>query len=149
MPHGTWLFIPAAFAGRSGFFQAPIELMVGALYLHPSGQMPAYEWNFGDVNPPVHAWAAIFLHNLQKSEDGKGDREFLKRIFHKLVINFTWWVNRKDRFGKNVFEGGFLGTGQHWRSLTGARVSRAEVTLSKRMGRHGWPSIAKICARSH
>jgi hypothetical protein len=91
------------------FSKRQLELMVGALYLHPNGQMPAYEWNFSDVNPPVHAWASIFLHNLQKSEDGVGDREFLKRIFHKLVINFTWWVNRKDRFGKNVFEGGFLG----------------------------------------
>lgn len=91
------------------FSKRQLELMVGALYLHPNGQMPAYEWNFSDVNPPVHAWATIFLHNLQKTEDGVGDREFLKRIFHKLVINFTWWVNRKDRFGKNVFEGGFLG----------------------------------------
>jgi hypothetical protein len=91
------------------FAKRQLEMMVGALYLHPNGQMPAYEWNFSDVNPPVHAWATIFLHNLQKAEDGVGDREFLKRIFHKLVINFTWWVNRKDRFGKNVFEGGFLG----------------------------------------
>jgi hypothetical protein len=91
------------------FAKKQLELMVGSLYLHPSGQMPAYEWNFGDVNPPVHAWAALFMHNLEKSKDGIGDVQFLKRIFHKLVLNFTWWVNRKDRFGKNVFEGGFLG----------------------------------------
>jgi hypothetical protein len=91
------------------FAKRQLELMVGSLYLHPSGQMPAYEWNFGDVNPPVHAWAALFMHNLEKAKDGIGDVQFLKRIFHKLVLNFTWWVNRKDRFGKNVFEGGFLG----------------------------------------
>jgi hypothetical protein len=91
------------------FAKRQLELMVGSLYLHPSGQMPAYEWNFGDVNPPVHAWAALFMHNLQKGQDGVGDIPFLKKIFHKLVLNFTWWVNRKDRFGKNVFEGGFLG----------------------------------------
>ena len=91
------------------FAKRQLELMISPFYLHPSGQMPAYEWNFSDVNPPVHAWAAIFLHTLQKAKDGVGDPEFLKRIFHKLVLNFTWWVNRKDRFGKNVFEGGFLG----------------------------------------
>ncbi len=91
------------------FAKRQLELMVGPLYLHPNGQMPAYEWNFGDVNPPVHAWAALFMHNLQKAQDGVGDIPFLKKIFHKLMINFTWWVNRKDRFGKNVFEGGFLG----------------------------------------
>jgi len=91
------------------FAKTQLELMVGSLYLHPNGQMPAYEWNFSDVNPPVHAWAALFLHNLQKGQDGSGDIQFLKKIFHKLVLNFTWWVNRKDRFGKNVFEGGFLG----------------------------------------
>jgi hypothetical protein len=91
------------------FAKRQLELMVGSLYLHPSGQMPAYEWNFGDVNPPVHAWAALFMHNLEKAKSGIGDVQFLKRIFHKLVLNFTWWVNRKDRFGKNVFEGGFLG----------------------------------------
>lgn len=91
------------------FAKKQLELMVGSLYLHPSGQMPAYEWNFGDVNPPVHAWAALFMHNLEKSKGGTGDIQFLKRIFNKLVLNFTWWVNRKDRFGKNVFEGGFLG----------------------------------------
>ncbi len=91
------------------FAKRQLELMISPFYLHPSGQMPAYEWNFNDVNPPVHAWAAIFLHTLQKANDGVGDPEFLKRIFHKLVLNFTWWVNRKDRFGKNIFEGGFLG----------------------------------------
>ena len=91
------------------FAKQQLKLMVQSLYLHPSGQMPAYEWNFSDVNPPVHAWAALFLYNAEKLARGEGDVEFLKRIFNKLVVNFTWWVNRKDRFGKNIFEGGFLG----------------------------------------
>jgi hypothetical protein len=86
-----------------------LELMLQQLYLHPNGQIPAYEWNFSDVNPPVHAWASLFLHRTQQALRGEGDPEFLKRAFTKLLANFTWWVNRKDRFGKNVFEGGFLG----------------------------------------
>jgi hypothetical protein len=91
------------------FAKQQLELTLRAFYLHPNGQIPAYEWNFSDVNPPVHAWAALFLYHNEKMLDGKADIEFLKRIFDKLVVNFTWWVNRKDRFGKNVFEGGFLG----------------------------------------
>ena len=91
------------------FAKKQLELMMGPLYLHPNGQMPAYEWNFSDVNPPVHAWATLFLNNMQKLENGVGDPQFVKKMFHKLVLNFTWWVNRKDRFGRNVFEGGFLG----------------------------------------
>ena len=86
-----------------------LSLMLDSFYLHPSGQIPAYEWNFSDVNPPVHAWATLFLYNTEKMQRGQGDIEFLKRAFNKLVLNFTWWLNRKDRFGKNVFEGGFLG----------------------------------------
>ncbi|MGE3316777.1 MAG: glucosidase, partial [Planctomycetaceae bacterium] len=74
-----------------------------------NGQIPAYEWNFGDVNPPVHAWSTIFTYRLEKARKGEGDKDWLKSIFHKLLLNFTWWVNRKDRTGKNVFEGGFLG----------------------------------------
>ena len=74
-------------------------------YMHPNGQLPAYEWNFGDVNPPVHAWAALAVFRI----DGGTDFEFLARAFHKLLINFTWWVNRKDALGDNIFEGGFLG----------------------------------------
>ena len=91
------------------FAKQQLNLMLQSLYLHPSGQIPAYEWNFSDVNPPVHAWATLFLYNIEKMQRGEGDLEFLKRAFNKLVLNFTWWVNRKDRFGKNVFEGGFLG----------------------------------------
>jgi hypothetical protein len=91
------------------FAKEQLALTLKEVYLHPSGQMPAYEWNFSDVNPPVHAWATIFLYNTEKQIRGKGDVEFLKRVFNKLALNFTWWVNRKDRFGKNIFEGGFLG----------------------------------------
>ncbi|MGE4441777.1 MAG: glucosidase [Desulfomicrobium sp.] len=91
------------------FAKEQLRLMLRGVYLHPSGQMPAYEWNFSDVNPPVHAWATLFLHRTEQALRGKGDMEFLKTAFNKLVLNFTWWVNRKDRFGKNVFEGGFLG----------------------------------------
>jgi hypothetical protein len=91
------------------FAKSQLELMLREIYLHPSGQIPAYEWNFSDVNPPVHAWATIFLYRMEQSFRGKGDIDFLKRGFGKLISNFTWWVNRKDRFGKNVFEGGFLG----------------------------------------
>jgi hypothetical protein len=91
------------------FAKQQMELMLRGHYLHPSGQLPAYEWNFSDVNPPVHAWATLFLHRTEQALGGETDVAFLKSAFNKLVLNFTWWVNRKDRFGKNVFEGGFLG----------------------------------------
>ena len=91
------------------FAKSQLDLLFNELYLHPNGQIPAYEWNFSDVNPPVHAWAAIFIYNTEKAMRGEGDVQFLKRAFGKLMLNFTWWVNRKDRFGKNIFEGGFLG----------------------------------------
>jgi hypothetical protein len=91
------------------FAKEQLKLMVLNRYLHPSGQMPAYEWNFSDVNPPVHAFATLFLHRTEQALTGETDVEFLKLAFNKLLLNFTWWVNRKDRFGKNVFEGGFLG----------------------------------------
>jgi hypothetical protein len=91
------------------FAKQQLALMLNELYLHPNGQIPAYEWNFGDVNPPVHAWATLFIHHLERQRTGKTDVEFLKGAFQKLVLNFTWWVNRKDLTGKNVFQGGFLG----------------------------------------
>ena len=91
------------------FAKEQMELMLRGVYLHPSGQMPAYEWNFSDVNPPVHAFATLFLHRTEQALRGETDVDFLKSAFNKLLLNFTWWVNRKDRFGKNVFEGGFLG----------------------------------------
>jgi hypothetical protein len=91
------------------FAKEQMELMLRGAYLHPNGQMPAYEWNFSDVNPPVHAFATLFLHRTSKAVHGKADLDFLRLTFNKLLMNFTWWVNRKDRLGKNVFEGGFLG----------------------------------------
>ncbi|HEX2520473.1 MAG TPA: glucosidase, partial [Terriglobia bacterium] len=91
------------------FGKEQLDLMVQGQYLHPNGQLPAYEWNFGDVNPPVHAWSTIFTYRLEQAQRGQGDVDWLERIFQKLLLNFTWWVNRKDRSGKNVFEGGFLG----------------------------------------
>lgn len=91
------------------FAKQQMDLMLRGAYLHPNGQMPAYEWNFSDVNPPVHAFATLFLHRTEQAMRGEVDLDFLKSTFHKLLLNFTWWVNRKDRLGKNVFEGGFLG----------------------------------------
>jgi hypothetical protein len=91
------------------FAKEQLDLMLREFFLHPTGQIPAYEWNFSDVNPPVHAWATIFLYRTEQMLRGQGDLEFLKRSFAKLMLNFSWWVNRKDRSGKNVFEGGFLG----------------------------------------
>ncbi|MGZ9274292.1 MAG: MGH1-like glycoside hydrolase domain-containing protein, partial [Nitrospira sp.] len=91
------------------FAKEQLRLMLKGVYLHPSGQLPAYEWNFSDVNPPVHAWATLFIYRMEQARRGTGDDQFLKRSFGKLLANFSWWVNRKDRFGKNVFEGGFLG----------------------------------------
>ena len=84
-------------------------LLCQSWYMHPNGQLPAYEWNFSDVNPPVQAWAALRLYEMEGRQGGKGDRKFLERIFTKLLLNFTWWVNRKDPRGLNVFQGGFLG----------------------------------------
>ena len=111
------------------FGKQQLDLMMQAQYLHPNGQLPAYEWNFSDVNPPVHAWSTIFTYRLESARRGKGDLEWLERCFHKLLLNFTWWVNRKDRAGRNVFEGGFLGLdniGLFDRSapLPGGRLSR-------------------------
>jgi Glycosyl hydrolase family 63 C-terminal domain len=91
------------------FGKQQLNLMLQGNYLHPNGQLPAYEWNFGDVNPPVHAWSIIFTYRLEKMQSGQGDIDWLERAFQKLLLNFTWWVNRKDRSGNNVFEGGFLG----------------------------------------
>jgi len=90
------------------FAKEQLQLMLRSLYFHPNGQIPAYEWNFSDVNPPVHAWATLFLFKVERTL-GREDIEFLKRSFHGLMLNFNWWVNRKDPQGRNVFAGGFLG----------------------------------------
>jgi len=86
-----------------------LVLLLREWYMHPNGQLPAYEWALGDVNPPVHAWAAWRVYKIEEKRRGKGDFAFLERVFHKLLLNFTWWVNRKDQDGINIFEGGFLG----------------------------------------
>ena len=91
------------------FAKDQLTLLCREWYMHPNGQLPAYEWNFSDVNPPVHAAAAHRVYQIERRMTGKGDFAYLERIFHKLLINFTWWVNRKDREGNNIFEGGFLG----------------------------------------
>jgi hypothetical protein len=91
------------------FAKAQLILFLREWYMHPNGQIPAYEWSFGDVNPPVHAWAALRVYRIERRLRGRGDREFLEKVFHKLLLNFTWWVNRKDAEGRNIFQGGFLG----------------------------------------
>ena len=91
------------------FAKDQLILFLREWYMHPNGQLPAYEWAFDDVNPPVHAWSCLQVYKMDKAKTGKGDIQFLERVFQKLLINFTWWVNRKDHKGNNVFEGGFLG----------------------------------------
>jgi hypothetical protein len=117
------------------FGKEQLILMLREWYMHPNGQIPAYEWAFGDVNPPVHAWAALRVYQIEKKhKGGVGDRKFLARIFQKLMLNFTWWVNRKDAEGMNVFEGGFLGLdniGVFDRSQplpTGGRIAQSDGT---------------------
>jgi hypothetical protein len=118
----------------SDFAKEQLTMMVREWYMHPNGQLPAYEWSFGDVNPPVHAWAAWRVYKIEKKRRGVGDRTFLQRIFHKLLLNFTWWVNRKDAEGRNVFQGGFLGLdniGVFDRSAalpTGGHIEQADGT---------------------
>jgi hypothetical protein len=109
-------------------------LMLREWYMHPNGQIPAYEWAFGDVNPPVQAWAAWRVYKIEQKQTGTGDTCFLERVFHKLLLNFTWWVNRKDAEGRNVFQGGFLGLdniGVFDRSAplpTGGHIEQSDAT---------------------
>lgn len=116
------------------FAKQQLDVMTREWYMHPNGQLPAYEWAFGDVNPPVHAWATWRVYNIERKLTGKCDRLFLERLFQKLLLNFTWWVNRKDTEGNNVFEGGFLGLdniGVFDRSKplpTGGRLEQADGT---------------------
>ena len=95
------------------FAKEQLWLLLFEQFQHPNGQIPAYEWEFSDLNPPVHAWAVWRVYNMDRIRTGKADREFLEKCFHKLLINFAWWVNKVDREGNNVFEGGFLGPRQH------------------------------------
>lgn len=115
------------------FAKHQLLLIMREWYMKPDGQLPAYEWNFSDVNPPVQAWAALQVYRIEKERFGKGDIPFLKKAFHKLIINFTWWLNRKDPSGNNMFEGGFLGLdniGVFNRSLhlPNARLEQADGT---------------------
>jgi len=117
------------------FAKNQLVLLTREWYMHPNGQLPAYEWSFGDVNPPVHAWAAWRVYKIDmKLHESKGDRAFLERVFHKLLLNFTWWVNRKDAEGHNIFQGGFLGLdniGVFDRSAqlpTGGHIEQADAT---------------------
>jgi hypothetical protein len=116
------------------FAKEQLVLMLREWYMHPNGQIPAYEWALGDVNPPVHAWAAWRIYKIEKKRRGVGDRVFLERVFHKLLLNFTWWVNRKDAEGKNIFQGGFLGLdniGVFDRSAplpTGGHIEQSDAT---------------------
>lgn len=116
------------------FAKHQILLVMREWYMKPDGQLPAYEWNFSDVNPPVQAWSALQVYQIEKNKTGKGDISFLKKVFHKLMINFTWWINRKDPNGNNMFEGGFLGLdniGVFNRSLqlhSEARLEQADGT---------------------
>jgi hypothetical protein len=118
----------------SEFAKEQLLLMTREWYMHPNGQLPAYEWAFGDVNPPVHAWAAWRVYKVEMKRRGEGDRRFLERIFQKLLLNFTWWVNRKDAEGRNVFQGGFLGLdniGVFDRSAplpTGGQIEQSDAT---------------------
>ncbi len=119
------------------FAKHQLLLMMREWYMKPDGQLPAYEWNFSDVNPPVHAWAALQVYNIEKQQKGEGDIRFLKKIFHKLIINFTWWMNRKDRKGNNIFEGGFLGLdniGVFNRSLPGNDTQLEQADATSWMG---------------
>ena len=121
-------------ANRPGVRKRSAILLTREWYMHPNGQLPAYEWAFGDANPPVHAWAAWRVYEMDRALTGKADRAFLERVFHKLMLNFTWWVNRKDEGGRNIFQGGFLGLdniGVFDRSRplpTGGYISQADGT---------------------
>ena len=120
--------------GRHRLRQGPVAADAAELYLHPNGQLPAYEWNFSDVNPPVHAWATLLVYETELEQRGAGDVAWLKSAFQKLLVNFTWWINRKDPTGRNVFEGGFLGLdniGVFDRSAsspTGGRLEQSDGT---------------------
>ena len=144
--------IPLALADPD-FAKEQLLLMLREWYMHPNGQIPAYEWAFGDVNPPVHAWACWRVYKIDRKRAGRPDIEFLERAFHKLLLNFTWWVNRKDAEGSNLFEGGFLGLdniGVFDRSAplpTGGRIEQSDGTSWMAMYTLNMLAIAMELAR--
>jgi hypothetical protein len=137
------------------FAKSQIQLLLGGRYLHPNGQLPAYEWNFDDVNPPVHAWAALLVYQIEKLTAGRHDRAFLESVFHKLMRNFTWWLNRKDADNRHVFQGGFLGldnVGVFDRSRTlgdGGRIDQADGTAWMALFCQNMAAIAAELAREN
>ena len=146
------------------FAKDQLTLLLREWYMHPNGQLPAYEWAFGDVNPPVHAWSAWRVYKIEEKRRGKGDLKFLERVFHKLLLNFTWWVNRKDAEGMNVFQGGFLGldnigvfdrsaplpTGGHLEQSDGtswmAMYSLSMLAIALELGRHN-PAYEDVASK--
>ncbi len=122
----------------STFAKQQLELFLREWYMHPNGQIPAYEFAFSDVNPPVHAWAAWRVYKISAPR-GSRDIDFLESVFHKLLLNFTWWVNRKDTEGNNIFSGGFLGLGQH------RRFRSVETSADRRLPSAGrWDGLDGI-----
>src|SRR5947207_329065 len=119
------------------FAKGQLDIVVREWFQHPNGQLPAYEWNFNDVNPPVLAWAAWRVFQIERKQTGKGDRAFLETIFHKLLLAFTWWVNRKDSEGNNIFQGGFLGLDNIAYSIAAPPFPTVAI-LNKAMARVGW-----------
>ena len=136
-----------------GLAKQQLELLLDRRYLHPNGQLSAYEWNFSDVNPPVHAWATYFVYEIEKARTGKGDRAFLEHSFQKMMRNFVWWLNRKDLDGRNVFQGGFLGLdniGVFDRSAplpTGGHIDQADGTAWMALCTQNMMQIALELAR--
>jgi len=128
------------------FAKEQLLLMLRNLYAHPNGQIPAYEWNFSDVNPPVHAWATYRLFKMEETL-GRADMRFLERAFQGLMLNFNWWVNRKDPAGRNVFAGGFLGLDNIGVFDRSAQLPTAD-RWSRRTERRGWRFTASACWRS-
>ena len=134
-PPGTWPSTASPLAlVDPDFAKEQLMLMLREWYMHPNGQMPAYEWAFGDVNPPVHAWAAWRVYKIEQKRRGDGDRDFLERVFHKLLLNFTWWVNRKDAEGTQRLSGRLPRPGQH-RRLRSQRAA-AHRRLHRAVRRH-------------
>ena len=124
------------------FAKEQLVLLLREWYMHPNGQLPAYEWDFSDVNPPVHAWAAWQVYQIEQKRLGRSDRMFLERVFHKLLLNFTWWVNRKDARGQQRLPGRLPRSGQHRRLRSQRDDARAAAPSSSRTRPAGWGCTA-------